>query len=189
MKKSLLSLSILALLAPAFAAPGFFNPRMAEGEVGGDPLDMMDDILDRSIDDLADLPEFKIPPTGMYKFEVSAAGKMINDKPAIEINVTIKETIELADAETPASELAKEGDKFSIAFFMRNKDGTTNEFAEGRLKAFAAPFQQHFGESNIKTLLKAHLKSSVLVTGKITKKARKDDKEKFDGQISDIVVE
>lgn len=151
--------------------------------------DAMFDILDQSIDDLADLPEFKVPDTGMYRLAVTAEPKPINDKPAVVAKFRVINLIELADDSIPEEERAKENDKFDIPFILRDKEGNKSEIAEGRMKEFLAPFSAHFEEKNNKALIMNHLNSEVIITAKITKKQRKDDADKYSAQVSDIVIE
>jgi hypothetical protein len=177
--------TLFSLLVPALGLQLF-----AAGEDGAavDPFDAMDDLLDRDIDDLKDLPEFKVPDTGIYKFFVSTGAKFINEKPAIEWNYTVRELVELADSTIPEELRAKPGDKFSIAIFLLGKDGTPSEMGEGRLKDACAPYQAHFGEGNIKKLCRDVIKE-VAITAKLTKKPRKDDKTLFEARIEDVTVD
>jgi hypothetical protein len=147
------------------------------------------DILDKSIDDLKDLPGFKVPDTGMYKLTVTAGMKEINKKAAVTTSYVVREVLELEDSEIPEEDWAKTGDKFDVPFILKNDDGTTNEFAEGRLKEFLAPFHAHFDEKNIKALLKGPLAAGVDITAKVKKVARKNDDEKFDARISEITID
>ncbi len=148
-----------------------------------------DALLDKSIDDLADLPEFKVPDTGMYKLTVQASTKIINDKPAVQVDVTVREVVELVDTTIPEADRAKNGDKFNLLFILKNDKGEDMEISWGRLKEFSQPFQTHFNEGHLGKLLSGPLAQPVDITAKIVKKARKDDKEKFDARISDISID
>jgi len=150
--------------------------------------DMLD-LLDKSIDDLADLPEFKVPATGVYKLHVTATTKAINDKPAVATSFTVREVVELEDSSIPEEERAKAGDKFDMPFILKDKDGADSEVAWGRLKEFLKPFEAHFGEKNLKVLITGPLAQGVDITAKVVKKQRKDDKEKFGAQVSDITID
>lgn len=154
-----------------------------------DPLDSLDDILDKSIDDLKDLPEFKSPHTGIYKLSMTAQGKMIAEKPAVEFNFLVKECVSLEDDTLEETERSKAGDKFGVAIFLRNEDGTVNEIGEGRMKEMMAPLVKHFGAATVKACIREHLNAPVDVTCKVTRKERKKDKGKFDAQISELVVD
>lgn len=152
-------------------------------------LSALDDILDQSIDDLKDLPEFKIPDTGMYRLGIALSMKEINKKASIIANITVRELLELEDPSIPEADRAKPGDKFDIAFILKNDDGTRNEIAEGRFKAFMDTFHKHFDDKSIRNVVTQHMVNPVGCTAKVVKKARKNDAEKFDAQLFDITVE
>ena len=151
--------------------------------------DIFDALLDKSIDDLADLPEFKVPDTCMYKLLMTTEGKAINEKPAVVAHFTVAELLELADDSVPENERAKNGDKFDIAFILKDKEGNDSEIAWGKLKQLTAPFSEHFEEKNLRTLLKEKLNTAVSITAKVTKKQRKDDKDKYQADVTDIVID
>ena len=151
--------------------------------------DIFDTLLDKSLDDLKDLPEFKIPDTGIYKLSVKVEMKEINKKPAIVAKFKVREVVELEDSSIPETERSKAGDGFDIPFMLRNEDGTPNELGEGRFKEFSAPFANHFEEKNLRTLVTEKLNSEVDITAKIKKVARKTDAEKFDARVSDISID
>lgn len=158
-------------------------------DTNSNALDMLDTLLDKEIDDLADLPEFKVPATGIYKLTVAVAPKVINEKPAVEATFTIVELVELADSETPVEEIGKNGDKFSTAFFLKDKEGNDSEMGFGRLKQFVKPFQEHYNEGNLRTLITEHLKGETTITAKVVKQERKSEKGKFDARVSDVTID
>lgn len=147
----------------------------------------LDDILDQSIDDLKDLPEFKVPPTGIYEQDVSLVMKEINKKPAIVAHHVIIECKSLADDSIPENERAKPGDSFDVGFILKDESGQRNEVAEGFFKAFMIPFHAHFDDKSIKSVVEK-MKDPVRIVSAIEKKERKGDKEKFDAKVSDIVI-
>lgn len=148
-----------------------------------------DSLLDKSIDDLADLPEFKVPDTGVYKLSVVCDTKEINNKPAVTARLTVREVVELVDSTIPEEQRAKAGDSFDLMFLLKNDAGEDMEISWGRLKEFAQPFQAHFNEGHLGKLLRGPLAQSVDITAKVVKKQRKDDKEKFDARVSDITID
>lgn len=153
-------------------------------------LSMLDDILDKSIDDLADLPEFKAPHEGVYGLRVSVEMKVINEKPAFIAHFVVNDCKELANAaEVPESEISKAGDKFDIAFIVKDKDGNKNEIAEGFFKKFMAPFHAHYNEKSIKVLITGPLAEGVDITAKVSRKKRRGEEEKYDPVVDHIVVD
>lgn len=152
-------------------------------------------LLDTEIADLADLPEFKVPDTGVYRFHVTGQAKSINNKPAVVLTHEVLELMEIADDSIPEEERAKAGDKFDVAFILIDNEGKKSEIAEGRMKNYFKPLSEHFGITNNKALLTGPLKDGVTLTAKCTKKARKlkegesEDDQKYDAMISEITVD
>lgn len=147
------------------------------------------DLLDKEIDDLADLPEFKAPDTGIYKLSVTCATKPINEKPAVVTSFTVREVVELADSSIEEKDRAKAGDKFDVAFILKDKEGNDSEIAWGRMKEFVLPFKEHFGLTNLKEVIQKLGDESVDITAKVTKKERKSEKGVFDARVSDITID
>lgn len=153
-------------------------------------LDMLDTLLDRNLDDLADLPEFKTPDTGIYKLTVWAEPKVINDKGAVIAKCTIVELVELADSTIPEEQRSKPGDKFDVAFMLQDNSGEKNDLGEGRLKDFVKPFAAHFGTQNVRAIVAGmNEANAVAITAQVQKVQRKSDKEKFDARIKDITID
>lgn len=94
------------------------------------PIVPIEDLMDSSIDDLADMPAFEVPPKGHYKLSVSLERKTINDKPTVEAKCVVLETLELANQNDKPME---NGGKFSQLFMM------DNEFGQGSFKLFIQP--------------------------------------------------
>lgn len=152
-------------------------------------LDAIENLLDKEIDDLADLPEFKAPHTGIYRLTVTAVPKEIADKAAVEASFVVVDTIELADPTLEDSERSKPGDKFSVAFFLQDNEGKDSELGFGRLKEFVKPFQAHYGTANLKQLILENLKEPTSIVAKVERKERRKEAGKFDARVSDITVD
>lgn len=148
-----------------------------------------DSILDKSIDDLADLPEFKVPHTGIYGLTVQLEAKPINDKPAVVCKYTVRNVVELADSSIAEADRAKAGDKFDVPFILKDKNGEDSEMAWGRMKEFMKPFEIHFGTKSIKEIVANLSTTPVDITGKVVKKQRTDDKEKFNANVEQITID
>ena len=152
------------------------------------PVVDFDSLLDKSIDDLKDLPSFEIPDTGVYKLRVSLETKAINDMPTVIAHYVVREVVELADSSIPEEQRAKAEDKFDVPFFLKGKDGSESETGYGFLKEFLQPFEGHFNEKHVGKLVRL-LAESVDITATVVKKQRKDDKEKFQAQVKDITID
>lgn len=104
----------------------------------------MDNLLDSTLDDLEDLPEFKPFPAGAHNVKASFSEKDINGNPAVELELTLIETVELSD---PQDEMMAPGTSCSTAFFLNN------EFGRGNLKKCAVPFGAALGFGTIREIV------------------------------------
>lgn len=103
----------------------------------------INDLLDETIDDLADAPENKPFPNGAHQVSIKikrATDSNKKPKPGAYI-VDLKHiaTLELVDPETPEDQLAKPNDTFSVWFNTLTKEGKKNEFAQGAFKKILKP--------------------------------------------------
>jgi hypothetical protein len=89
----------------------------------------LDQLLDTSISDLADLPEFKQPPAGAHRCYFNLSAKEVGGEPALVMNFKVIETLEL---EVETDKPMEAGDEFDITSTM------TNEFGQGLVKSVAA---------------------------------------------------
>lgn len=111
--------------------------------------------LDMSLDDIEDLPEFRVFPKGAYLFTVQKhekkdlEGTGDNDGkkfPVLQYDLAMKEIVELSESDlnkAEGEEAPKAGDMVSFTFRLDNKYGV------GNLKKFLAPFAQSFKASKI----------------------------------------
>jgi len=114
-------------------------------------------LLDISLDDIADLPEFKVFPAGAHRCTISFEQKQIGVHPAVELKLVAVETVELTDpSETPLVA----GTESSIAYML------DNEFGAGKLKQIVKPLAEHFGISNVGKILQEAKGLEVLVVTK-----------------------
>lgn len=133
----------------------------------------LDSLLDSTLDDLADMPEFKPFPSGAHRATIQMEVKAVNDVPSLDIKLTAVETVELANPEdTPV----KMGDSTNQLLMLKKKDGTKNEFTEGKMKELFKPLAAHFGTTTNRETIEASNGCEVLV---VTKQ-RKDDRNKDD---------
>lgn len=85
----------------------------------------IDSILDATLDDLADLPEFKIFPAGAYNGTMELSVKKMGDNTGVEFKFTNAEVVELSD---PTQEAPSVGATTSVGYQLNN------EFGQGALK-------------------------------------------------------
>lgn len=124
-------------------------------------------ILDMELDDLADLPEFKVFPPGAYTVTISWEEKEINKNPSLELGLKLIAVQELADvSDVPPNE----GDECSALFNL------SNEYGVGNLKKILKPLKEHFGVGRTGDLIEASQGAECLVVTKL--RADKNDKDK-----------
>lgn len=127
----------------------------------------VEDLMDASIDALADLPAFIVPPQGHYKLSVSLERKVVNDKHCIEAALIVLETLELADStQTPV----ETGTKCSQLFMM------DNEWGQGGFKGFVTPIAAAL---NLKTIGESVEKiKNVQIAATLKHRVHKEDRNK-----------
>jgi|SRR6267378_1503709 len=151
----------------------------------------MDDLLDATLDDLADLPEFKPFAVGAHRATIKWALKDINElKGCPELTITHVETVELTNPEdTPP----KPGDTCSIAYMLKKKDKATNQFvpneiAQGQFKEVCKVLAAHFGTSSIRETMDASNGAEVLVVMGIRTDKRDANNLKYYADLKSIQV-
>ena len=98
----------------------------------------VDDILDQTLDDLADLPEWKPYPAGIHKVTMTfESGKSASGDPQIKAKLVAIETIELANDK--ADTLLEKGAETQVLYTLNN------EFGQGAFKKLLAIFKEHLG--------------------------------------------
>lgn len=124
----------------------------------------IDSLLDISLDDLADLPEFGIYPSGAHRVTIDFESKTVANHPSIEMKMKYVEAIELVDAEaTPPAA----GAESSVLFML------DNEFGQGALKEVMKPLGEATGCSSVREIMAAAKGMEVVVTT-VAKPDKKD---------------
>lgn len=124
----------------------------------------LDSILDSSIDDLADLPEFSLYPSGVHRCIIDWESKEVNKHPAVEMKMKLVETVELAnpDEDQPVNP----GTESSSLFML------DNEFGQGAFKKIMKTLGEACGTNKISETVEASkgMEVSVVVVTKPDKK-------------------
>jgi len=142
-------------------------------------------VLERSLDEIADLPVYAAPPPGVYKLIIGTPEqKDINGKTAIQVEYTVAETIQLND-EGDLERAAKAGDKFSEAFWFN--DAEKIEQTLSVLKAKFGGLGVPFGTNNLREIMEKM--GGSLVQCVITNRADKNDKSKVYASVRDVVLD
>lgn len=135
-------------------------------------------LLDKSIDDIDDLPGFEVPVNGVYTLKFSTAIKQVNDKDCVEAAF---EVIECQEQNDPNETPTKVGTKFSTLFQLGN------DIAEGKMKELVMPVAAHFGERNMLKLITDVCKDLIIIA-KVKRRADKQDKDRFYADVSNVVI-
>lgn len=123
-------------------------------------------LLAATLDDVADLPSFDVPPAGYYKLGLTIAVKKINDRDVIEFNYDVREVMELAD---PTATPPTIGTKFNSAFQI------TNEIGLGKFKEAAEPIMEALGTTSFGDILGGQV-AGMEVYAVLKHRVHKDDK-------------
>lgn len=105
----------------------------------------IDSLLDGTLDDLADVPEFKPFPAGAHKVVLTITQKEINKHPAFEIGMKAVETLELANPSDDQPLVP--GATTSVAYMM------DNELGQGNFKKILKAAAEHFGAKSNRDLI------------------------------------
>jgi hypothetical protein len=109
----------------------------------------VDALLDGTLDDLADMPEFKPYPVGTHAVvltivDKTAARDRVNGHPGFEVKMKAVETLELANPDdTPLTA----GAETSVLYLLDNPIG------QGSFKKLLASAAEHFGAKSNRELI------------------------------------
>lgn len=129
----------------------------------------VDALLDGTLDDLADMPEFKPFPVGTHAvtlkiIDKTAAKDRVNGHPGFEIKMVAVETLELANSDdTPLVA----GAETSVLYLL------DNEMGQGSFKKILASAAEHFGAKSNRELI-ADLQGATVAV--VTKQRQNKDK-------------
>jgi len=136
----------------------------------------LDSILDSSIDDLADLPEFAVYPNGVHRVIINFEKKEVNKHPSVEMKMKALETVELANAgDTPL----EAGTEASVLYML------DNEFGQGSFKAIMKTLGEATGAGKISEIMEAAQGMEVQVVCKV--RQNKDKTQSYTG-VTKIIV-
>lgn len=117
----------------------------------------MDALLDGTLDDLADIPEFRTFPPGAHKVKFNWEQRVVNNHPAIEVRLTAVETVELAKPADEENKALVGGEVGSVLYMLDNAIG------QGKFKELMKSFAAHYGAKSNRELLTDAQGSEVLV--------------------------
>lgn len=125
----------------------------------------VENLLDMTLDELEDLPEFKPYPAGVHKVLVSLEQKEVGGHPSVEVACKMIETVELANPTTDQAPAA--GSEASMLCML------DNEFGRGALKAVATPIGVAMGVGVIREVIEQANDIECIIVSSI--RPKKDD--------------
>lgn len=150
--------------------------------------DALFDLLDSSVEELADLEKFTPVPAGTHVMDLSWERKDINGHATVVAKFAVVETLEMANAN---EEVPEPGKKCDIAFMLTKTDKETKEtvpntIGQGQLKEIIRELQATFGGESIAAVMENSEGSRVAVTLKVRKS--KDDPDVAYNSIKALIV-
>lgn len=138
----------------------------------------IDSILDGTLDDLADLPEFKPFPVGTHKAVLTMEQKKVNNHPCIEVKLKALETIELPSG--TEAEPVSVGQEGTVLYML------DNELGQGKFKKLLKQLAETYGaDKTNRQIMEEAQNAEVLV---VTTLRSNKDKTKMYMDIDSIVV-
>lgn len=126
----------------------------------------INNLLDMTLDDLEDLPEFKPYPAGAHRVLLTLSTKEVNKHPCVEVACKLIETLELS--EPTRDEAPKPGAVANILCMM------DNEYGRGNLKMIVGPIGLALGKNNVKDIVESAKNIECIIVTSI--KVDKNDK-------------
>jgi hypothetical protein len=137
----------------------------------------IDNLLDATLDDIADLPEFKPYPAGVHRVLVTFETKEVNKEFCIEVNCKLIETIELPEL---GEEAPEPGATANVLCMM------SNEFSAGKFKKMAKPIGEALGTRSLREIVEQTKDLECIILTSI--RVDKEDKDKKYMNIQDLQV-
>ena len=124
-------------------------------------------ILDGTLDDLADMPEFKPFPAGTHRCQIHFEQKVINKFPGMEITLKGLETLELPSGSDAAP--ITPGQETSIFYFFDHDQAIVAELGQGKFKEIMKILADHFGPKSNRELIAEMQDGEVIVVTDLRK--------------------
>lgn len=123
----------------------------------------MNDLLDETLDDLADLPSVAPFVPGAHKVKTSVMRMKGKDGKGFRpggylVKFEYIEALELAD---PAATPNNPGDQSFLRIYTKTKEGGANEIGQGQLKQILGPIGERLGTNSVNAIIEALAKDGV----------------------------
>lgn len=149
-------------------------------------------LLDSSVEDLADLEKFTPIHEGTHKLQISFSETDSEEFVEVRMSLTLQETLELKDK---SLEHQEPGKKASLMFRLCNKDGSPilgkdgkpMTLGQGQLKEILLQLQPSFGGNTLKEIMDNS--EGGIVTAVLGVRANKNDPEQKFNTLKALIVE
>jgi hypothetical protein len=145
----------------------------------------IDQLLDGTLDDLADVPEYKDIPAGVHRCNINFELKQVGDKKfsAVQVTLTAIETVELPAG---ATEGAEKGLKSNVLLFLQHDNPMVAQMGQGKFKEIMKALAASYGDQSPRALMEAAQNSEVLAVTSFRQDKRDKTKQYF--QLDGITV-
>ena len=144
----------------------------------------LESMYEKSLDDIPELPGFKLPAPGVYKLKIVGQGlKDINESRAQEIQYEVREVLE--SQEHAVGELCIPGDKFSQLYFMSTQKAIA--FNMSRIAVLLQPISSAFGVKSFKDTLEKAVGCEVVAIVKL--RQNKMNKEQWFPEVEELQLQ
>ena len=138
------------------------------------------DLLDSSVEDLAELEAFTPIPAGTHRLSIGWETKEINSKPSVILKMAVIETLEMANVNEEAPEAGKKAD---VAFMLLKDDGSDNTMGQGQLRSVIESLRETFEGDTTRETMEASEGAEVVATLKI-RVNKNDPEQKFNNIVT-----
>lgn len=146
------------------------------------------DLLDDSLDSLADLEKFEAFHAGTHSFDIGFEEKEMDGIPCVDLKLVLVETLELTSSADVAQEPGKKG---SILYMLKKKEKESGEvvpntIGQGQLKEVLKVLHETFGGASMReTMANAN---GARVTATLKTRPDKNDADKKYNSIKALIV-
>lgn len=150
------------------------------------------DLLDSSIDELADLEKFTPIPAGTHKLTINWSKPEDEELVVVALKMTVVETIEMANSSEAEPEPGKTS---NMRFTLGRKDGApllsksgkVNTFGQGQIKEILLALQPTFGGATLQEVMDNSEGAEIIATLKV--RASKTDPDSKFNEIKALLAE
>lgn len=149
-------------------------------------------LLDSSIDELADLEKFTPIPAGTHKLMFNWSKPDDDERVIVALKMTVVETLEMANSSEPAPEPGKTSNmRFALCMkdgspLISEKTGKANTFGQGQLKEILLALQPTFGGATLQEVMDNSEGAEVVAT--LTVRTNPKDPDQKNNNIKALLV-